>query len=78
MFSFVKQKEKRVILPFPPGGAFAHKKKLFVHETRKSKLTVRLSKETSYRDLIFYFSRSFFSGFFHGNTECWLVRLTVN
>ena len=63
MFSFFKQK-KGVILPFPPGAAFAHKKKLFVHATRKSKLTVRPSKETSYLDLKFSFSLSFFSGFF--------------
>ena len=59
MFSFFKQK-KRVILPFPPGAAFAHKKKLFVNATRKSKLTVRPSKETSYLDLKFYFFLSFF------------------
>ena len=60
MFSFFKQTIKRVILPFPPGVAFAHKKKLFVHATRKSKLTVRPSKETSYLDLKFYFFLSFF------------------
>ena len=64
MFSFFKQK-KRVILQFPPGAAFAQEKTVC-----KSKLTVRPSKETSYLDLIFSFSLSFFSVFFHGNTKC--------
>ena len=59
MFSFFKQK-KELFCRFPPGGAFAHKKKLFVRATRKSKLTVRPSKETSYLDLKFYFFLSFF------------------
>jgi len=71
MFSFFKQQQKKSYFAVsPPGGAFAHKKKLFVHAMRKSKLTVCPSKETSYLDLIFSFSLSFFSGFFHGNIEC--------